>query len=47
MAANTPTTPPAPAPGMLAPIMQKVAPPLIWMGIGFLAATWFYKPKRA
>jgi hypothetical protein len=35
------------ATGILGPVMKTVAPPLIWMGIGFLAATWFYKPKRA
>ncbi len=33
--------------GIIGPVMKTVAPPLIWMGIGFLAATWFYKPKRA
>lgn len=49
MAATPPTNGPTPAtaPGMLTAVVQKTAPPLIWMGIGFLAATWFYKPKRA
>lgn len=44
---GTDNPPPPAAPSTLHAVAAKVAPPLIWMGIGWLAATWFYKPKRA
>jgi len=47
MAANNPPTNTPVADALGTSIVKQVAPPLIWMGIGFLAATWFYKPKRS